>query len=292
MIAATLAVAAVVPACPMSPGAITFQPASIHAPLMVVDGRVDPAGPVAVVFDTGASAPFDVFLSPSLASRLSLPLSEEIAPPDTTAVGSARQTYRTARLDHFALGPVVLSQNTVAVVPMIDSMEAQVGRRVDAIVGHHLVRDRTIAIDYAARRIDLTATPGSGETAIPFTLAVRKPLTLVAVTINGFGPFQLEIDTGATGTTLSPDAAGRAGIQAAGRGRLGGAGGGVDVRLGQAILSFGPVSRTVAVAISPAIDAIAASAGSPVDGILGGDFFAETCLTIDYPGSRLWLTAP
>jgi predicted aspartyl protease len=279
-------------ACPASPAALAFEPASIQAPLMVVEGRIEPAGPVAVVFDTGATAPFDVFLSPTLAARLGLPLSDEITPPDSTAVGPARQTYRTARLDHFVLGPVALEGTDVAVVPMIDAMQAQVGRRIDAIVGHHLVRDRTIAIDYATRRIDLTAAAGGGETAIPFTLGARKPLVLVSVTINGHGPFRLEIDTGATGTTLSLEAAGRAGVETSGQGRLGGAGGGVNVGLGQATLSFGPVSRTVRVAVSPAIGPIAASAGSPIDGILGGDFFSGTCLTIDYPNSRLWLTAP
>jgi predicted aspartyl protease len=288
LVGATLATGA----CPASPGALAFEPATIQAPLMVVEGRIDPAGPVSIVFDTGATAPFDVFLSPTLATRLGLVLSDEVAPPDSTAVGPARQTYRTAHLDHFALGPVALKGTDVAVVPMIDAMQAQVGRRIDAIVGHHLIRDRIIAVDYPARRIDLAAAAGDDRTAIPFTLGARKPLVLVPVIINGQGPFQLEIDTGATGTTLSPNAAGRARIQTSGQGRLGGAGGGVDVGLGQAALSFGPVSRTIGVAVSPAIGAIAASAGSQVDGILGGDFFSGTCLTIDYPRSRLWLTVP
>jgi predicted aspartyl protease len=287
---ALVAAAFVGGACPGSPNALSFEAASAQAPIMVLEGEVDPAGPVAVVFDTGASAPFDLFISSSLAIRLGLSLSEEIAAPDSTAIGTSRQTYRTAHLGRFALGPIVLQGTEVAVVPMIDGMQAQVGRRIDAIVGHQLVHDRTISIDYAAKRIDLEAGNGEEGSAIPFVLAPRKPLMLVPVTIDGRGPFLMEIDTGATGTTLSVEAAKRAGVDAQGQGRLGGAGGQVAVQLGQARLEFGPIARTLGVAVSPAITAIATASGSPVDGILGGDFFADACLTIDYPRSRLWLS--
>ncbi len=281
-------------ACGRGPtaGEIGFEPAAAAAPLMVVQGKIGDAA-ASIVLDTGASAPYRVFIGPSLAQRLTLALSDEITPPTDTAVGGERQTYRTARLPSFTLGPISLTDVEIAVVPMIDRMGAQIGRPVDAIVGHQLLRDRIVAIDYAARRVSLDAKPGEADAAIRFELARQKPLVLAVMTINGRGPFVMEIDTGATGTSLSPRAAARAGVKSLGHGQMAGAGGRIAVGVGRARASLGGVTRDLnAVAITPAIDSIAAAAGSAIDGVIGGDFFAGACLTLDFPQQRLWLSAP
>lgn len=270
--------------------ALDFEFATPQVKLIVLKGVIDGYGSASVVFDSGATAPFDVFISGAVAAHLTLPQSGEIAPPQTTAVGAQRQTYRTARLPGFNLGPVTLKDSAVAVVPMIDGMAAQVGRPVDAIVGQQFLKSRVFAIDYAARKIALRASPGDDATAIRFVLAPAKPLLLVHARINGRGPFTLQIDTGATGTSLSPDAASRADVTSVGAGVLGGAGGAVAVQVGQARVAFGPLERGLAaVAITEAMTKISAAAGTTIDGILGGDFYQDACLTIDYPGRRLWL---
>jgi predicted aspartyl protease len=271
--------------------AVPFDYASPQAPLIVVEGRIGKDGRKAnVVVDTGGTAPFEVAISEAVAKSQKLALSAEIAPPTTTAVGPARQTYRTGRLERFSLGPVTLGPVDVAVVPMIDRMEGQVGRRIDAIVGQHFLRARTISIDYAARTIDLEAPAGSAADALHFTPGRDKPLILVQARVNGAGPFTLEIDTGATGTTLSPEAAKQAGVEAKGQGVLGGAGGAVSVGFGEASVSFGPTTRQLPrVVISEAMTGISKAVGTPIDGILGFDFFAGAKLTIDYPRHELWL---
>jgi predicted aspartyl protease len=275
-----------------SAAGVAFEAASPAAPLMVVAGQIGDA-PADIVFDTGASAPFPVFLSERAAERLGLTLSAEIAPPSTTAIGSARQTYRTGRLPSFTLGPVRLKDAQVAVTPMIDAMERQLGRRIDAIVGHHLVAERVIAIDYAAGRINLAAPTPDAASSVGVELAPLKPLAMVRMTVNGRGPFLMEIDTGATTTSLSPRAAAKAGVKAQSRGRMGGAGGAVDVGVGRGSAELGKVSRDLrAIAITPAVDQVGAAAGAALDGIIGGDFFAGACLTLDYPGRRLWVSRP
>jgi hypothetical protein len=273
--------------------AIPFEYASPQAPLIVLEARIgDGRDKAAVVLDTGGAAPFDVILGQAVAQRLGLSLGDEVTPPDTTAVGSRKQTYRVGKLTRFTLGPVALASIDVAVTPMVDQMGPQVGRRVDAIVGRHFLRTRTVSIDYVARRLDLDAKAGAEDAAIAFTEGRLKPLTLVRAMVNGQGPFTLEIDTGATGTTLSAEAAARAGVASRGEGALGGAGGSVSVGLGEATVTFGPVTRALPrVAISSAMDGISAATGTRIDGILGTDFFAGTRLTIDYPGKRLWLSS-
>ena len=271
--------------------AIPFDYASPQAPLIVVAGRIgDPLGKAAVVIDTGGAAPFDVIVSQALAQRLGLALSDEVTPPSTTAVGPNKQAYRTGRLARFSLGPVSLAPVDVAVTPMVDQMGAQVGRRIDAVVGQYFLRTRVVSIDYAARRLDLAASAGPEAEAMTFTLGRLKPLVLARALVNGAGPFTLEIDTGATGTSLSPGAAARAGVATQGQGALGGAGGSVSVGVGAAEVALGSTHRALPrVAITDAIDAISAAVGTPIDGILGTDFFQGTRLTIDYPGQRLWL---
>ncbi|GAA0707121.1 hypothetical protein GCM10009105_05630 [Dokdonella soli] len=271
--------------------AIPFDYASQHAPLIVVQARIgEKLEKADVVIDTGAAPPFSVFLSDAAAKRLALTRSREITPTDSISVGPQQQSYSTATLPRFELGPVVLGPTEIAVTSMIDRMSVGVGRRVDAIVGYHFLRDRTFSIDYESRCIDLAAKPGPDAGATNFLLAAKKPILLVKATVNGTGPYTMEIDTGATGTVLSPSAAARAHVATEGQGVQGGAGGSVQVGVGKAVFGFGGVNRALErIAISDSMTTISAGAGTPIDGILGTDFFQGTRLTIDYSSHRLWL---
>jgi predicted aspartyl protease len=275
----------------LSAGQIPFDYASQRAPLIVVQARIGEGLEKAnVVVDTGAAPPFAVFVSDAVAKRLALMRSKEITPTETISVGPQRQSYSTATLPRFELGPVVLGPTEIAITSMIDQVSTGVGRRVDAIIGYHFLRDRTFSIDYDGRCIDLAARPGPEADAIDFVLAAKKPIVLVKATVNGAGPFTMEIDTGATGTVLSPSAAVRAQVTAQGQGVQGGAGGSVQVGVSSAVFAFGGVSRTLErVAISEAMTTISAGAGTPIDGILATDFFQGKRLTVDYSSRRLWL---
>lgn len=272
---------------------IPFAYASAEAPLIVAEGRMGSTGTrVSVIVDTGASPPFAVFVSAEVAARLALAQSASITPSESTAIGPKPQSYRTAKLTRFELGPVALGPVDIAVLPMIDAMSAHVGRRIDAIIGYEFLKQRTVSIDYRAQRIDLAARHGDARRAIDFVLGSGKPLILVPVRINGSGPFVMEVDTGATGSTLSPAAAASAGVDTHGQGRMTGAGGQIDVGVAAATVGFGGIERALdRVAVSDSVTAIGTAAGTRIDGILGTDFFRDTVLTIDYPGRRLWLDA-
>jgi predicted aspartyl protease len=274
--------------------ALPFDYALPQVPLIVTEGRIGERDErVAVVVDTGASAPFALFIGEAVAKRLKLKLSAPVTPPSSTAVGPQQQTYRTGTVARFSLGPVQLAPVDVAVVPMIDGMQKQVGRRIDAIVGHRFFEGRTVSIDYARQKLDLAATAGAADAAVPFRYASAKPLMLVPVTVNGTGPYVFEIDTGATASSLSPAVARLAAVDIQAQGSMGGAGGAIAVQVGSATLAFAGISRPLnPIAVSDAVKTIGAAAGADIDGILGTDFFRGTTLTIDFPQQNLWLDAP
>lgn len=279
---------------PAGTSGMAFRYASPKAPLIVVEGNLGNArNKAAMVLDTGATAAYAAFLDTSVAQRMGLVLSDEIMPARSTSVGPRPRPYRTARLARFELGPIVLHDVEVAVVDWIAGMAPDANRKVDAIVGYHLLRERVFSIDYLGRRLDLAASPGPDSTAIAFALGPQKPMILVQATVNGAGPFTMEIDTGATTTILAPAAARRAGIvPRPSPATMSGAGGAVAVETGAARIAFGGIERDMGqIVVMPALATIAAAAGTPVDGILGTDFLYGTRLTIDYPRRRLWLAA-
>ncbi|WP_158266465.1 aspartyl protease family protein [Allosphingosinicella deserti] len=283
-----LMLAGAAPASPAEPIRFRFAP---NAPVLLAEGRIGAERRrVSVVIDTGATAHFPLFLSADLAARLKLRPSSEVFPFDSTAIGPERQSYRTARLDRFELGAVRLDDVDVAIAPLVDRLGQALRRRVDVIVGQQFLEGRTVSIDYRARRLDLDAVPPA-EPAIPFRFAPAKKLMLVEARVNGAGPFVFEIDTGSSGTVLSPRAAEQARVVRRGEGLQHGAGGTIKVGIGSGEVAFAGARRTLpGIAISDALTAISTASGTRIDGILGTDFFAGTRLTIAYPDSRLWLS--
>lgn len=261
-----------------------------QAPLIVVEGQIGSEARGAVVVDTGATPPFPIFLSEDMARRLNLDLSEPRS-LSSTSIGANRPTYRTATLSRLSIGGVEMGPVEVAVMPMIDRVGEAAGRRIDAIVGATFLRGRTVRIDYANKQIDFAAAPGPAATAIPFAFAPNKPVMVVDARLNRTLPITLEIDSGATGTSLSTAIAARARLAMRDGGVMVGAGGTTNVQVTSANVSFAGLSRDLPnVAVSPDIARVAEGIGTSIDGILGTDFMAGRVLTIDFAARRLWLS--
>jgi predicted aspartyl protease len=273
---------------------IQFEFASSQLPIIVVQAQTGrPESSVSVVLDTGASAPFDVFISEDLAKRLKLTLEKELVPNVSSAVGSDRVGYSATRLPQFSIGRVQVANAEAAVTPVVARLAKDIGRRVDGIIGQHFLRSRIISIDYVRRTFDLAAQSGNPSKAMRFAMAPQRPIILVSARINGKGPFVMEIDTGATGSALSPEAARIAGVKMSGNVTVSGAGGKVAANIGHATIAFGSVrKKKQQVTVSESFAKLASTSGTPVDGILGAAFFLGTRLTIDYPGKRLWIETP
>ncbi|HVQ09348.1 MAG TPA: aspartyl protease family protein [Allosphingosinicella sp.] len=263
-----------------------------NLPFVIMEGRIGAAGlPARVLLDTGAGAPFDVMISPSLAERAGAVLESGEALAARGAIGDEAVAIRPARIAGFALGPVRLATVSAGISPLLDSVSRQLGAPVDAIVGHRFIAGRTIAIDYVRRLVELDARAGRAESAIAFAIAPRRPLTLVRATINGRGPFLMALDTGASTTLLSPALAQGVGVRAEMPAQLGGAGGTTagGARLGRATIRLGTIVRDGQnVAVADVLGPIRAVAGARIEGVLGADFFRTGRIIIDYGGQRLW----
>lgn len=257
-------------------------------PLVRVEARASDR-PIVLVIDTGAVGPYPLFISEAFAADMQLALSAPITPARSTAIGPTRHNFRLARLPSFRLGPLALRDVEISVTGVVDSLSAATGRTVHAIVGYDLLKNHRVGLDYASKQISFDA-PAPAAASLPLQVAPKRPITLVSARINGRGPFTLELDTGASASSFSPHAARRAGIKALGTGRMVGAGGAVTVRVGQAQVTWGPVSRALPmVNITDEVARVGQQSGTRLDGILGADFLLGTRLTLDYPAHRAWI---
>ena len=129
---------------------------------------------------------------------------------------------------------------------------------------------------------------------IPFRINRSDHLFVVKVYVNGYGPFDFLLDTGASLTVISPSTARAAGIGKGGRkvtatglkGSIGAtvvrlkslrAGHWETTRLSTAIVDLSNLERTLK---------------RKIGGIIGYNLLRRYRLTVDYPKRRLYLDGP
>lgn len=125
---------------------------------------------------------------------------------------------------------------------------------------------------------------------IPFRLVGgRNPLILVPVQVDGMGPYQFILDTGASHCLLSPELAETLGVRPEIEEQAMGAGGAVTLAFAQvASLAVGSTRRSnLQVAITGELRRIEEAIGCRVDGDLGFSFLKDFSLTIDYEARTL-----
>ena len=134
----------------------------------------------------------------------------------------------------------------------------------------------------------------SSRAGIPFRISLRRPLMMLDVEVNGFGPFNFVLDTGASFCVLTPDTARAAGVLRAAKIPTAiGAGGRVNAGLAKLrTLRLGPhEARNLEVALI-SLDEVEKHVGVKVAGLIGYNFLKKYIVTIDYPARRLWLKRP
>lgn len=135
---------------------------------------------------------------------------------------------------------------------------------------------------------------GVSSSNVKFHLAGgAQPLILLPVHLNGAGPLQFILDTGAGTSLLSTELAARLQIKPTGTKEAQTAGGKVAVGLAQVeTMSLGEISaENLEVAIVD-LSQISRTIGSPVDGDLGYNFFRHFSVTINYHACQLRLCDP
>ena len=126
---------------------------------------------------------------------------------------------------------------------------------------------------------------GSPKVTIEMNLESRRPM--VGLMINGKGPFQFVVDTGAGLSVIDAGIAKELGLEVVGKQTLHSPGATEDIqgeRVQVSVLEVGELR--IENPVLATMDLVGFSAGT-IEGVLGRPHFGELLLTFDYPGSRL-----
>ena len=254
---------------------------------MLVPVSINDAEPAEFILDTGASISL---LTPELAARLG------IAPTATREARGAAGTVTVAlaSVKSLALGQARLEDVPVAITDDLHRIGAAVGAAINGDIGYNVLKHFRLRIDYARSRLHLSRRePGAIDPGgVRFTLAhPEKPLVLVPARVNGRGPFQFALDTGASRTVIAPDLARSLGITSVADDPLTAGGGRVASSLGWVdVLAVGTARvEHLTVAVADFLVMLSDAIGTRLDGIVGYNFLREFTVTIDYPAETLWL---
>jgi predicted aspartyl protease len=269
------------------PKGVLFRLAGGSNPLILVPVYVEGKGPYEFILDTGA---YRCLLSPELSSEIGIkPESQQWA----TGLGGTIK-ISAARVSSLAVGTARQENIEVAITGELSRLGEAVQSRVDGVLGSNFLRDFRVALDYRRSVVRLYRSSLEPQvegdvqsgTSVSFKLATpEKPLIILPVLVNGRGPFQFVLDTGASRTTLSFALARKLGIVAIGNRSGTGAGGRLrmlsarvdSLSAGNASMSDAPVS----------VGDFLGNFDSVIDtrfyGIIGNDFLRRFEVTIDYP---------
>ena len=127
--------------------------------------------------------------------------------------------------------------------------------------------------------------------AIRFRISSSRPLLMVDVEVNGLGPFNFVLDTGASFSVITPDTARAVGMAREGEKPTAiGAGGRIEAGFAK-LASFRLGShavRNLGAAVMP-LDAVEQQLGVKIAGLIGYNFLKRFVVTLDYPGGFLRL---
>jgi len=275
------------------PVGVSFQLAGGHNPLVVLPVYVNGKGPYQFLLDTGA---FDCLISPELPTAIGI---RPESPQEATGAGGHIR-LSLARVSYLAVGSAQQENVEVAVTDEVLKFGSAIQSKVDGALGFNFLKNFRLIIDFQhnilrlsnpsseKRDEGLVLPPGS----ISFKLASpRKPLILVPVFVNGRGPFQFAVDTGASRTYLAPALARELDIEAVTDQPGTGGGGQVSILSGTAgSLRVGVASvRNLSVGVGGFLGLMSEAADTKLDGILGDNFLSQFEAMIDYPHRILGL---
>ena len=271
---------------------IQFRLAGGQNPLILVPVYVDAGGPYQFILDTGAS---HCLLSPELSATLGIqPEEEKQAMGAGCAVKLMFAHVRSMRIDS------VRQENVkVAITNEIEKIAAVIRSRVDGVLGYDFLKEFILVIDYRASAFRLALPPDHGNgkgprsgVSLSFKLAsTSKPLILVPAIVNGQGPFQFALDTGASRTMLSSQLAEKLAIATTDDRPVTGGGGPIKILAGKvSSLAVGDAAvRDHAIGAGEFINMLSKAIGAQLDGIIGYNFLNQFKVTIDYPHTTLEL---
>ncbi|MEW6733965.1 MAG: aspartyl protease family protein [Acidobacteriota bacterium] len=268
---------------------VDFRLAGGQQPLILLPTFVNKKGPYQFILDTGAGTSL---LAPQLAENLGVAITE--TKEGTGAGGKLKVSL--GNVESLAIGDAELNNVQVAITDDINRIATAIGAKVDGDIGYNYLKFFQLTIDYQTHILRLTADPvkqsSSVRREIKFKLAkIGKPLIVVAATVNGKGPYQFAVDTGASTTVISLELAESLALQSQAMPAMIGAGGTVQTSV-SAIesLTIGDIEvNHLTVMISDFLSMLSQAIATKIDGIVGYNYLKAFRVTIDYPNEVIRL---
>jgi len=273
---------------------LKFHYAGPNLPLILVPTNVNGQGPFDFILDTGNAAGVPFLLSQRVAHKLAVN-TEETPVPGTFAVGGGQAKVFLGQVQSVALGDFTSGASQVGVTEMLDKLSERIGANLEGNLGYSFLKDFRLTIDYprSVLKLDRTGAARSARAGeakpVAFQLGAKKPLIVVPVLVNGSGPYSFAVDTGASGSGISPALAKELGL--VDRGRLsvmGGAG-----MIGGFISSFDSLQigdtriTDSQVAVADFFAPLSEAVGQPIAGVIGHNILKQFEVIIDYPAQTI-----
>jgi len=269
---------------------IPFQP---FYGLMLVEGHVNGQGPFRFLVDSGATS---TVLSNNLFDSLKIPV---LSTAVVSCVGGTGKTgTKLAKVENLKIGELEISD-----LPISSFDNTIFAELIDGVLSTADLADFLITLDYPARRIMLeprsskrVAKPSTDLRAsrIEVSFRILGNLILAPISINQQPAQNFLFDTGAVTSTLSKRQAAFLGI------RDDTPNASVDIQFAgacgitQSVLSVDRIDLSLqalkvpyAKILAVELKEISKELRTEVSGILGGDFYSQRKVTIDYRNTRL-----
>ncbi len=180
----------------------------IHLPVYLNE-----KGPFDFTLDTGAGM---TVISKTFANQLGIETYNGVK-AKAVGVGGKPIPIQMATASSLQVGGITFHNKEVVVI----DLPPTVGGRcfTPGVLGHDILKDYILQVDYRKLTVtlekfqDFKGLENDGIEWIPFQYVKDTHLMRVPVHINGQGPFELILDTGASGTVITPALATRLGIE-------------------------------------------------------------------------------
>jgi predicted aspartyl protease len=267
---------------------VTFRLAGRKQALILLPVFVDGRGPYSFVLDTGAGS---TVVSNELADALALPRGEK----QDGRGAAGKMTLVASELPSLTVGEETLDESLPVSVTDLSFLSRAVGVQVDGALGQSFLRHFAMTLEYATNALTLRRPVGGTERAldeheIAFQWAnAEDALVVVPVFVNGKGPYDFALDTGASSTVISLELAAEFGLATEKISQLtAGGGDGTVSRVQLSSLAVGTARQeNLAAAASDFLTQVNAELGSKLQGIVGYDFLRHYRVTLDYPRAAL-----
>lgn len=265
---------------------VYFRLAGAAQPLLLVPVFINGTGPHQFILDTGCGTTL-------LSTELGRSLGVEATGSKEAVTAGGKTKVDLGSVASIALGEARLTNLDVAMTDLSDLGRA-VGAKIDGDLGYNFLKHFTATIDYRSNALRLSQNePRDASVGVPFTLgSPTKPLLLVAVMVNGQGPFKFAVDTGTSTTALSPELGARLGLRLSEIPPIS-TGGGHTLKASVSQLNSLEVgvaeANNLSVLVADFLAMLSQHVGAQLDGVLGHNFLKNYELVIDYPNGRLEL---